>query len=227
MRSCANPLKIPPRLSTRRLTTTLKLFCLCFGLIAGTSHAGQPQQDASIETRLDWLSPPPCSLEHATSMPFQPQIGLALFKFECPSEPTKFSTAKISRKAWGLLAQRDIAKGEKLTSEMFGPDPRTMWISRQQDFPLTPERALAVQAKLPVSAGTRLLARDFENRRLWIGGEAIMISLEQSNLTTTMPGISLGVGKLGEGSSAKSETGKNFNGIAALCDQTPCLKVNF
>lgn len=206
---------------TRFLTCQNAIVSMALAL-PGCAHA---QERMKPESKMEWLAPIPCPLEFASPMPAQPPLGLALFRFDCPGAPAKFTTAKISRRSAGLIARREIFKGELLDGDAFAEDSNPAWISRAQDQPLDPAKAPLVQAKVAVNAGARLLARDFESRRLWIGGESIAITLEQGAVVTTLPGISTGVGRLGEPASAKSEGGRAFNGVAGICGAMPCLKV--
>jgi flagella basal body P-ring formation protein FlgA len=205
--------------STRTLPLAWLLF-VGFGAAVPAHGADVSTTSASIA----WMTPPPCSEEHAQILPAQPPIGLALFRFSCPGQHPRLASGKrrMLVRQWTVGAL--MARGEPLTAALAKPGAEAV-IDKMSDLPVDPAQFGAVQAKRPLLAGEALLARDFEPRRLWIGAEPVMIVLRHGAVATSLMGQSLGVGRQGERASAKTDQGKVFTGIATLCADAPCLAV--
>jgi flagella basal body P-ring formation protein FlgA len=186
--------------------------------------AAAAQTSAAPTERIQWLSPVPCAAEFAQPLPGQPTLGLALFRFACPGAPPKLVSARRETLAVSATYSSGLARGERPQSSLIALGA-AQWISTPQQVPLDPAKADRLQARRPLRAGEALLERDFEPRRLWIGGELVILALRHGAVTTTVQATALGVGRQGERASVKTLQGKVFSGLANMCAEGPCLEV--
>ena len=198
----------------------LQLILLFLGL-HGTVHAIEP-----IETKIEWTVTPPCDpLIFAKEIPNQPVAGLSLFRFSCPNTPTKLiSGVKII-----LLPHYKnnelILKNTPLNVDTIVAT-HNEWVSNIRDLPIDQSDFISTQSKQNIEKDTLLLSRLFEKRRLWMPMSSIQVQLNMGNVTTTLSATATSQGKFGEIATAKLESGKIISGLALLCQNNPCLKVN-
>ena len=178
----------------------------------------------ATSTKIEWLTAIPCEERFAELLPAQPELGLALYRFSCPGSPPKLVSAKRMALVAAWSSRAPLARAQRPDMAELSAQPPA-WIASNQQAPLDPQTAERVQARRPIRAGEPLLARDFEPRRLWIGGESISLSLSQGAVTTTVQASAQGVGRWGERASAKTDQGKVFFGVASMCSSGPCLRV--
>ena len=190
---------------------------LCCSTFSATGMAMSPDWQADVE----FPAGVPCEMENGHILPAQPALGLALYRFECPGMPPRLVSATRRAEIPLLVASQSIARGSMPTGSSAG----IAKVTRLNDLPLPAASLPTVQARRAIAPGEPLLARDFEPRRVWIGGESIMLKIVNGKVSASLPGVSLGVGRLGESGSAKAETGKVFSGTVALEDTGPLLIV--
>lgn len=203
----------------------LGILALIAPLVACPCSWAGPEDGAPLSAvQIEWTTPMPCAEAYARPIAGQPSLGLALFRFECPGSPPRFVSAKRRVSAEGFASGRDVARGESPASgqlRSLGP----MIVYRVADMPLSPETLDGVQSRRLIPAGEPLLARDFEPKRLWIGGEAVTVMIKLGAVSTSLPATALGVGRQGEKASAKIENGKVFSGVASVEDGASVLLV--
>ena len=205
-------------------SSNLPSAALALALALALPSASRAQSAPPSAERVQWLSAPPCAEDFAAPMPGQPTLGLALYRYACPGSPPKLVSGR--REALAVISTHAqlLARGESPRADLIRPGA-PQWIASAQQSPLDPAQAERSQARRPLRAGEPLLARDFEPRRLWIGGERVALALRQGAVTTTVQATALGVGRWGERASVKTDHAKVFVGIAGMCSAGPCLDV--
>lgn len=184
-------------------------------LFTGNTFAQPESLTSNGEMTTEWTTTLPCAVENAKAVPGQPRLGLALFRFECPGSPARFVSARRKLTISALAAVEDITRGSTpVNGQVKSIAPITVY--RVVDIPVKPSELGSLQSRRLIGAGEPLLARDFEPRKLWNGGEPVTVMIKLGAVSTTLPGIALGVGRQGEKSSAKIDNGKTFFGIATL-----------
>lgn len=193
---------------------------LGFAILAGGAPAAAPAAEPPPSASEEWSTPIPCDERHSRPLPGQPAIGLALFRFDCPGLPSRLVSAKRSALLPAFVSTDDIPRGSspRQSSVQKGAD---VAVHRLGDAPLGGDGMERMRARRLIAAGEPLLLKDFEPKKLWIGGDAIVLKIVNGNVAATLPARALGVGRHGEPATARTDAGKVFSGTATEDDDGP------
>lgn len=162
----------------------------------------------------EWVGlKPACEDPAITRLPGQPQVGLVAFKTRCPGEARdRVVSARVSATALVYLTPSPIPRGSAPSPA--GLQQSEMKISTPAQWPLEASALSLVSARRDLPAGSPLLARDFESKLLWRGGETVAVKSFVGMVSADTQGVATSLGREGEMAGAKLESGKIVQGLA-------------
>lgn len=190
-----------------------------FSLLMGASlpmALAAPQSSPGPRFVSEWVGvKPSCDNPDVSRLAGQPQVGLVAFRTRCPGETRdRVISARVSAKTRAFSTDSPISKGSPPNRQNL--QQIEVDIRAPAQWPLDEESLERVSARRNLPAGAVLVARDFEAKLLWRGGDRVAVKSFAGMVSVDTQGLATSIGREGERASAKLESGKIVEGSARV-----------